>query len=52
MSLEDLLVGTFQDHEHVQTILEIIEGIVFFLDGLKIGNGCGRRRSIPWDTVI
>lgn len=34
MSLQGLLIGSLEDHEHIEAFLQIVEGIVFFLDSL------------------
>lgn len=38
MSLQSLLIRSFEDHEYIEAFLQIVEGVVFFLDGLQVGD--------------
>lgn len=52
MSLQSLLIRSLEDHEYIEAFLQVVEGVVFFLDGLQVGDGHWWRRSIPRSTII
>lgn len=52
MSLQSLFVRSFEDHEHIEAFRKIVEGVVFFLDGLQVRSGHWWRGSIPRNPVI
>lgn len=52
MSLQSLLVRSLEDHEHIEAFLQIVEGVVFFLDGLQVGYSYRWRGCIPRNPII
>lgn len=51
MSLEGLFIGSFENHEYVEAILQIVESVIFLLNSLQVGDRYWWR-SIPRNPVI